>query len=59
MTEDNAMHVLQQMADNTFLDSDLVALLRLHFDDINLARKVAQAASIEEYGHLMKLPTVQ
>jgi len=57
MTEDSAMHVLQQMADNSFLDSDLVSLLRMHFDDINLSRKVAQAASVEEYEQLIKSTT--
>lgn len=41
--------VLLQMANNSFLDNDLVALLTQHFDDMNLAHKVAQVASIEEY----------
>lgn len=54
MTEDNAVHVLQQMADNSSLDSELVSLLRMHFDDVNLSRKTAQAASTEEYERLIK-----
>lgn len=54
MSEENAMYTLQQMSDHSFLDSDLIALLEEHFDDINLARKIAQAASKDEYGQLSK-----
>jgi HD-GYP domain-containing protein (c-di-GMP phosphodiesterase class II) len=56
MTEDNAIHVLQEMADNLFLDGDLVTLLKEHFDEINLARKIAQASAVQEYEQFMKLP---
>lgn len=54
MTEDNAMHVLEQMANDLFIDSNVVSLLKVHFDDINVSRKAAQAASVEEYERLMK-----
>jgi hypothetical protein len=44
------------MADNLFLDGDLVTLLEEHFDEINLARKIAQASAVQEYEQFMKLP---
>jgi HD-GYP domain-containing protein (c-di-GMP phosphodiesterase class II) len=49
MTDDAAVHVLQQMSDNSFLDSELMTLLKAHFNDINLSRGMAQAAAIEAY----------
>ena len=54
MTEDNAMHVIERMANDSFIDSNVVKLLKLHFDDINISRKTAQAASVIEYEQLMK-----
>jgi HD-GYP domain-containing protein (c-di-GMP phosphodiesterase class II) len=49
MPNDSALHVLQQMADNSALDSNIVSLLKLHLDDISSFRIAAQAASVEEY----------
>ena len=54
MIEDNAMHVIEQMANDSFIDSNIASLLKLHFDEINVSRKAAQAASIAEYERLMK-----
>ena len=51
---DSALHVLQQMADNSALDSNIVSLLKLHLDDINSFRIAAQAASVEEYQELLQ-----
>ncbi|MDD5398827.1 MAG: HD domain-containing protein [Dehalococcoidia bacterium] len=53
MSDQSAIHVLQQMADGYAIDANVVTLLREHFDDINNARKTAQAASKEEYEHFM------
>lgn len=49
MPEEKALQVLQQMADDSALDSNIVSLLRLHFDEINSCRIEAQAGSAEEY----------
>lgn len=49
MPEERTMQVLQQMADGSALDSNIVSLLRLHFDEINSCRMEAQAGSAEEY----------
>jgi HD-GYP domain-containing protein (c-di-GMP phosphodiesterase class II) len=49
MPEEKALQVLQQMADGSALDSNIVSLLRLHFDEINSCRMEAQAGSAEEY----------
>jgi HD-GYP domain-containing protein (c-di-GMP phosphodiesterase class II) len=49
MTSDRALQVLRQMAENSALDSRVVSLLGLHFDEINSLRVAAQEASVEEY----------
>lgn len=49
MPEEKALQVLQRMAEDSALDSNIVSLLRLHFDDINTCRMEAQAGSAEEY----------
>jgi hypothetical protein len=54
MSEENALHVIEQMANDSFIDSNVVSVLKLHFDDINIARKAAQAASSVEYERLLK-----
>jgi HD-GYP domain-containing protein (c-di-GMP phosphodiesterase class II) len=54
MSNDDALQVLQQMADNSALDSNIVSLLKLHFDGINSLRRAAQAASVEEYQRVLQ-----
>ncbi len=54
MTSDRALQVLQQMADNSALDSSIISLLRLHFDEVNSFRRAAQAASGEEYQQFLR-----
>jgi len=49
MPSERALQVLQQMADNSILDSNIVSLLRLHFDEINSIRIAAQAEASEAY----------
>ncbi len=49
MTGKTVLQVLQQMADSSALDSSIVSLLRLHYDEINSHRKLVQTASVEEY----------
>ncbi len=49
MTSDRALEVLQRMADNSALDSSIISLLRLHFDEVSSFRKAAQSAAVEEY----------
>lgn len=53
MSDENAIRILQQMADNYALDANLVTLLKDHFDVINDARKKSQATSTEEYERFM------
>ncbi|MBT9132940.1 MAG: 3'3'-cGAMP-specific phosphodiesterase 1 [Firmicutes bacterium] len=54
MTSDRALQVLRQMAENSALDSHIVSLLELHFDEINSLRVAAQEASVEEYQRFLK-----
>ena len=49
MPSERALQVLQQMADNSVLDSNIVSLLRVHFDEINSTRIAAQAEASKEY----------
>lgn len=49
MPRERALQVLQQMADNSVLDSNIVSLLRVHFDEINSIRIAAQAEASKEY----------
>lgn len=49
MTSDKVLRVLEQMVDNSSLDSNIVSTLRLHFDEVNSIRIVAQAAAFKEY----------
>lgn len=49
MTSDRALQILRQMAENSALDSHVVSLIGLHFDEINSLRVAAQEASVEEY----------
>ncbi len=54
MTDDAAVQVLQEMAENCFLDGELVVLLKEHFNEINLSRGMAQAAAFEAYQQFNK-----
>ena len=56
MPSDKALQLLQEMADNSRLDSNVVSTLKLHFDDINSVRIAAQAASVEEYRQFLQPP---
>jgi len=54
MTRDRALQLLRQMVENTALDSDIVSLLELHFDEINSLRVAAQDVSFEEYQRFLQ-----
>ncbi len=49
MTTEQALQVLQRMASSSALDSSVVSVLRLHYDEVNSIRIAAQQASSEEY----------
>jgi len=49
MERDKTLQLLQQMAENSALDSGVVAVLSLHFEEISSLRAVAQESSKEEY----------
>jgi len=49
MASNEALQVLGQMAGDSVLDSNAVSSLRLHYDEINSIRIVAQAAVSKEY----------
>lgn len=49
MNKDSALKVLEQMAAKSVLDAGLVALLRLHYDEIDYIRTAAQTAVFKEY----------
>ena len=52
MAKEQALQVLQGMADASALESSLVSLMRVHFDEINAVRIAAQAVSEQEYRDL-------
>ncbi|HHW02425.1 MAG TPA: HD domain-containing protein [Thermoanaerobacterales bacterium] len=54
MPEEKALQVLQRMAEDSALDSNIVSLLRLHFDEINACRMEAQKASEKEYKNFLQ-----
>jgi HD-GYP domain-containing protein (c-di-GMP phosphodiesterase class II) len=54
MTRDRALQLLRQMVENTALDSHIVSLLGLHFDEINSLRVAAQDVSFEEYQRFLQ-----
>jgi len=56
MSGENALKVIQLMADKKALDHDIVALLRINADEINGLRIAAQTASKEEYHLIEKSP---
>ncbi|SJZ30241.1 HD-GYP domain-containing protein [Selenihalanaerobacter shriftii] len=54
MNKDKAMHVLQDMAKELALDSDIVLVLKRNYDYINNARKQAQKREVKNYKDLAK-----
>ena len=54
MVGNEALKILQRMAENSALDPHIVSLLRSSFDEINSIRTAAQAAAIEEYKQFMQ-----
>lgn len=53
MSNQEALKVLEGMADNSRLDARIVSLLKEHFDVINSIRTAAQQASAQEYDHFL------
>lgn len=49
MTSDEALQVLQKMAESSALDPSVVSVLGLHYDEVNSIRIAAQQTSSEEY----------
>lgn len=49
MSSDRALQVLQQMADNSALDSGIISVLKAHFDEVNSVRIATQETSSKEY----------
>ncbi len=49
MTSDEALQVLQKMAESSALDTSVVSVLGLHYDEVNSIRIAAQQASSKEY----------
>ncbi len=52
MAKEQALQLLQGMADASALEPSLVSLMRVHFDEINAVRIAAQAVSEQEYRDL-------
>ena len=49
MSSDKASQILQQMAQDLALDSNIVSTLSLHYDEVNSVRIAAQTAAFKEY----------
>jgi HD-GYP domain-containing protein (c-di-GMP phosphodiesterase class II) len=49
MSKEKALQVLQQMAQDSALDSNVVSALRIHYDEVNSIRIIAQAEASKEY----------
>ncbi len=49
MRKEEALQVLEQMGETSKLDSGIVSTLRLHYEEIDSIRTVAQSAVSEEY----------
>jgi HD-GYP domain-containing protein (c-di-GMP phosphodiesterase class II) len=54
MTSYGVLQILREMAENSALNSYVVSLLELHFDDINSLRASAQKTSVEEYRRFLQ-----
>jgi HD-GYP domain-containing protein (c-di-GMP phosphodiesterase class II) len=55
MTSQEALQVLQRLADRLALDPKMVSLLSLHFEEVDSRRKEAQDASWQEYQRIMQI----
>lgn len=49
MASDRAMRVIEQMAEDEALDSQVVSVLKTHYDEVDTARVSAQSVAVEEY----------
>lgn len=49
MTQEEAFKVLEEMTEASTLDSEIVSILKQHYDKINATRNAAQAAAYQEY----------
>lgn len=54
MSSGSALEILHEKAVGLKLDPNIVSMLKNNFDEINLIRKTAQAASANEYKNLVK-----
>jgi HD-GYP domain-containing protein (c-di-GMP phosphodiesterase class II) len=54
MSSDKASQVLQQMAQDSALDSNVESTLRIHYDEVNSIRIAAQAAASKEYQEFVR-----
>ncbi len=54
MTKDEALEVLQEMADTSALDGTIVSQLHQNFDVVNDARIAAQKVAAKEYDEMVK-----
>jgi HD-GYP domain-containing protein (c-di-GMP phosphodiesterase class II) len=54
MCSENSLRVLKTMADNNGIDPELVSILEEFYDQINIIRIEAQAASESEYKSFRK-----
>ncbi|MCG0276621.1 MAG: hypothetical protein L5655_10810, partial [Thermosediminibacteraceae bacterium] len=49
MTKEEALNVLDEMAESSALDANIVSLLKSNFDEVNSSRIKAQVISTEQY----------
>ncbi len=53
MSQQESLGVIESMSDNLALDSEIVSLLRSHFNELNTIRIVAQEKGFKEYNKLL------
>jgi HD-GYP domain-containing protein (c-di-GMP phosphodiesterase class II) len=53
MNQKESLGIIEKMAGNSALDSEVVSLLRRHFNDLNAVRIAAQEKSFSEYNRLL------
>ena len=53
MNQKEVLGVIDEMAHNSALDSEIVSLLRLNFNELNSVRIAAQEMGINEYNRLL------
>jgi|Deesub1362A_J573_1020465.scaffolds.fasta_scaffold00020_84 HD-GYP domain-containing protein (c-di-GMP phosphodiesterase class II) len=49
MPKDEALQVLQEMARDSLLDSNIVSILRTNFDEVNSIRMTTQKIAFKKY----------